>query len=363
MRSCPLSRDLLTAIPIDGRGLDGETGWMDAVEVARGRRGARLLLELALELADPSRPEEHPDLRAPADVLAPRLTASLAAQPAEELPAEAITTALEATVRAAMYWQPPSEEDELGLDPEIRAALQPLAERLASSPAVEWWTQPVDRDGQYEVRWSERDPLATGGPRPVSEAVRAWSTRVRAREERLAGEWSDDPWRAPSSDWWSPPVFAAPASTRSVDVLDGPVALRLVEDGLGWESAQVTRLHPHPEAVVLEIAREADWVDLCRRHPLEVTTTRWRVWAETTGREGRWVIPDWASVADEVDGVHLTVEAYLTLAGRALPVAADTASVIAGWAPDTTYWLTDRIERGDPARWTRSSPDDDWAPE
>lgn len=330
---------------------------MNAVEVAQGRRGARMLLELALELADPSRPDEYPDLRAPADVLAQQLTASLATLPTEELPPEAIATALDATVRAAMYWQPPYLEDELGLVPEVSAALRPLADRLAASPAVEWWTRPVDRDGQYEVRWTEGDH-----PSRVSDAVGPWSTRVRAWEARMQREWSNDPWRAPTSDWWSPPAFAALSSTRAEDLLGGPVALHLVEDGLGWESAQVTRLHPHPEAVVLEIAREVDWVDLCRRHPLEVTSSRWRVWAETTGREGRWVIPDWSSVAAEADGVHLTVQAYLALAGMALPVAADTATVIAGWAPDTTCWLTDRIERDAPVRWTRSPVDDTWAP-
>lgn len=41
--------------------------------------------------------------------------------------------------------------------------------------------------------------------------------------------------------------------------------------------------------------------------------------------------------------MHLTVGGYLTAAGTAIEVDADTASVIAGWSPDETYWLTDSV--------------------
>jgi hypothetical protein len=44
-------------------------------------------------------------------------------------------------------------------------------------------------------------------------------------------------------------------------------------------------------------------------------------------------------VAEEADAVHLTVAGYLAAAGRALPVDDRRASVIAGWAPDTTFWF------------------------
>jgi len=37
------------------------------------------------------------------------------------------------------------------------------------------------------------------------------------------------------------------------------------------------------------------------------------------------------------------VAGYLAAAGTAITVDADTASVIAGWAPDDTYWLTDTV--------------------
>ncbi len=64
-------------------------------------------------------------------------------------------------------------------------------------------------------------------------------------------------------------------------------------------------------------------------------------WYRTTGRDGRWVMPDWSRVAEMYGGVHLTVTGYLAAAGTAIDVDDDAASVIAGWAPDETHWLTD----------------------
>ena len=48
----------------------------------------------------------------------------------------------------------------------------------------------------------------------------------------------------------------------------------------------------------------------------------------------------------EVDAVHLTVDAYLSAAGRALPVelpagGAPACTVLAGWDPDVTWWISD----------------------
>ena len=40
------------------------------------------------------------------------------------------------------------------------------------------------------------------------------------------------------------------------------------------------------------------------------------------------------------DGVHLSVAGYLATAGRALPVG-KARTLLAGWNPDETYWLTD----------------------
>jgi hypothetical protein len=89
--------------------------------------------------------------------------------------------------------------------------------------------------------------------------------------------------------------------------------LNLVEDSFGGEVA--TAIPVRGVGRTLEIRRPEDWTSLCRRFPLEVTASRRHVWFSTTGRDGRWLIPDWERVADEWDAVHLTVHGYLSGAG------------------------------------------------
>lgn len=75
-----------------------------------------------------------------------------------------------------------------------------------------------------------------------------------------------------------------------------------------------------------------------------------RNWFETTGRDGLWVQPDWQAVAEDYDGVHLGLGAYLAGAGEIIAVDARRASVIAGWNPDETYWFTDAVQPVDEVR-------------
>jgi hypothetical protein len=77
--------------------------------------------------------------------------------------------------------------------------------------------------------------------------------------------------------------------------------------------------------------------------------------------EGRLLIPDWLAVARRYDAVHLTPAAYFTAAGRLLPVEPGVATMIAGWGPDATYWLTGTPPLAAPVELRRfDSPDIGW---
>ncbi len=130
---------------------------------------------------------------------------------------------------------------------------------------------------------------------------------------------------------------------------------------MSWERAVTRRVEVPAGACVHEIDGPDVWAALCRAYPLEVTAQKRHDWYRTTGRDGRLLMPDWAAVAVDHDAVHLTAAAYLAAAGTVVPVDGDTASVIAGWNPDETYWLSDdvRSETGD-AVWVLD--DEDWAP-
>jgi hypothetical protein len=92
-----------------------------------------------------------------------------------------------------------------------------------------------------------------------------------------------------------------------------------------------------------------------------------RYWQEPDGEDRLAALPDvaaapdWALVAREWDAIHLPVSAYLEIAGRAIEVAKQTASVVAGWDPDTSIWLAGAqpASAGAPQRWQRDD-DDGW---
>ncbi|PWI27550.1 hypothetical protein [Pseudoglutamicibacter cumminsii] len=114
---------------------------------------------------------------------------------------------------------------------------------------------------------------------------------------------------------------------------------------------------------IYEIDSAEAWAELCRRFPLNQTAHKRHDWYRTTGRNGKWVTPDWAEIAQHYDAVHLPVATYLAAAGTAIPVDdatldGDTASVIAGWGPDVTYWFTPRINHiGSPVTWVLKEHD------
>lgn len=58
---------------------------------------------------------------------------------------------------------------------------------------------------------------------------------------------------------------------------------------------------------------------------------------------------------------YLRPQIGLNASGRVITVDADRASLIAGWDPDETFWLTDIGVHGEVTNWARRS-DDVWEP-
>ena len=267
--------------------------------------------------------------------------------------ADDLRTALAASVGRAMYWQSPDGDDALAATEDVRGALARVADVIASSPHAAWWETPVDLDDQWTVPWEG----GGGAPADAEALLASWRDSVLEDEERAARERPADPHANWTGMWWSIPRPGLVPTTRSL-ADDGPARLWFEEDSAGGTEATAVPVEVYP-ARVIEIDGVDAWADLCRRHPLDVSASRRQDWFRTTGRDGRWVLPDWSRVAAEADGVHLTVAGYLAAAGRAIEVGPDTASVIAGWNPDETYWFRGTIAR--PAgeqRWVRV--DDQW---
>jgi hypothetical protein len=258
--------------------------------------------------------------------------------------------ALVQSVTWARYWQEPDGIDQALAGPGMAQALAPVAARVAAA-APSWWSAPVDAASQRLVDWED-----AARPRPslVDAAVKlaGWREAVIADDLRAA-ERPTDVRAHHSGHWWSAPCLAGlPTSARFAGAV-GPVGLSLVEDELGWTAADAVAVAPTGAVRVAEIGSSADWAGLVAAYPLDVTRSRRHDWYRATGLDARWFIPDFRQVAEDVDGVHVSVRGYLEAAGRAFPVA-DGFTVLAGWNPDQTYWLADCLTLvGETERWIR----------
>ncbi|WP_159698359.1 hypothetical protein [Arthrobacter sp. 18067] len=319
----------------------------------QGPRGRRLCLELAMEMDQDIRIAVF-QLGYNLDPGAGRSRVLLTMNPSGEVPppppeptvdelaalftsldlrninSQLVQHALQRSVDTARYWQEPDGEDVLAATEEITESLAHVAEGLVDSPSTQWWNQKA-QPGQWAIDWRSADD-PTPLPRIPQHTLAEWGRKERAEEIRAVKERPQDPHANFSGEWWSIPHGLIHTVARI------PEGLSLVEDSLGWEEATVIPVAGTGR--ILEITSAEDWSELCRAFPLEVTASRRHDWFRTTGRQGRWVIPDWEKAASTWDAVHLTVDGYLSAAGRALPVGKDTATVIAGWDPGSTIWLT-----------------------
>lgn len=273
------------------------------------------------------------------------------------------------SVDAARYWQNPDELDLLLADRRIAAALAPVAEAICQAPASAWWSSSIALDDQvvFDHREDgEPPPPLTGAPTVVVE----WKKQELADEVRFRDRWI-------SGHWWSPPIWllaldeatrwgpdrpAVQVTTRSLGHLGG-VGLLLGETRTDGSTARCWPVRCRRPPKVCEIRHDADWLDLVERYPIELTWARRGNWHEATGLEGRWLLPDWSLVAEDYDGVHVGLTAYLGMSGRALRVGPGAATFIAGWNPDETYWLADVLDlAGGFTRWvaTEHNPPRAW---
>ena len=251
---------------------------------------------------------------------------------------------LATVVDTAVYWQDPDDNRELLARPEFVEALRPIADVVAAHPATAWWDAPLDRAAQAHVRYWSGEWEPSLDPVDVRPALRRWREQRVEAERRDAG---NSQWRSTGGQWWSDPAFTGVAwTTPSLPDL-GPVRLYCTEDSMGWDRARVHPVVVDERSRIFEVDSPGAWARLVEAYPLELTYGKRGDWWKTTGRDGRWWLPDWPAVAENCDAVHVPVTGYLAAAGWAVPTA-DGATVLAGWGPGHTCWLRpDRLVRTD----------------
>jgi hypothetical protein len=265
--------------------------------------------------------------------------------------ASALLTGLVAAVDNASYWGEPDDEARGFADEAARAALRPVAEAVAAAAAgladVRWWTESIDRSRQRYTQFLDEDPLPEPALTGAAESAAAWLADTR-EDELSAHDRPEDPAAPCGGHWWSTPALSRlPVTTRGLPDL-GAVGLALVEDGFSWQSARLWPVAPRDGARVYEIGGPAQWAELASRYPLDVSKSRRHDWWQATGWAGRWLIPDYVAVAADWDAVHVSVAGYLTTAGIAIPAGDGARTMLAGWDPDATWWLSDVLSSSGP---------------
>ena len=253
--------------------------------------------------------------------------------------------ALDITVLNAAYWQPPTNTDLLLATRPLRPGLRRIASHLQRSLLLKSWAEQFRPGGQTSVSW--KATVSNHRPFSIHDALNTW--RVE--------EFDPDVW------WSTPPRTLIRTSGRLEDGIPG--SLRFVEDGLGWTTGQIGQATIMSEAQVFTINGPDDWAFLCRRFPLDLPMSNAPNWTMSTGYPRNWVIPDYSQVAEDYDGVHLSIQGYLATAGRVVVIDGDRAGILAGWDPGQTYWLTDAVELGEPVTWRNhceTQEEQDWRP-
>ncbi|WP_152348736.1 hypothetical protein [Brevibacterium sp. CFH 10365] len=295
-------------------------------------------------------------------------------------------------ISGAMYWQPPHGHNQIASDPVVREALRRFAEILIDTGLLDSWSLALNPNDQWALAWDDEvhrgslpavfdlepgpadsseehpeitltdlHPTSTGSGIHPPWGLGEWLADVLTTETDYRHDFVKNPLGEVSGEWCSTPPGGLWSSTGTWPH-GTPIGVELVEDDFGLERARACRLRLRSDARIAEIRGPADWADLCRRYPLDVTAQRRQVWFEATDRKGRWVIPDWSQVSEEFDGVHVGLAGYLRTAGAVIDVAEAhlgeasetfptvgntddrTASLMAGWHPDTTFWLNDVID-------------------
>lgn len=323
----------------------------------RGRRLCHALLERSLGPAwwAARSEEDFADHGRLVEELPSPLESMLTTLAGDEPPEARLLTAFAHAVGQARYWQEPDGIDRALAHDNVRDALAPLAHAVAAR-APAWWSSPVALGDLVAVTWIDEPavPLSLAG---AARKLDAWREST-LEAEREAVSRPADVRESISARWWSSPCLSELATTTRALPGLGALRLDLVEDDMGRQIADCQRVRVDREPRVYEIAGPADWVSLVERYPLDVTRTRRYDWWRAAEVEGSWLIPDYARISEDFDAVHLTARGYLTTAGRALP-AGDAWTLMAGWDPDQTYWLTDcLVPDGSPQRWVRV---DRWA--
>ncbi|MDP9937237.1 hypothetical protein J2T11_003608 [Paenarthrobacter nicotinovorans] len=197
---------------------------------------------------------------------------------------------------------------------EAELHLRAVARELEARAGLRWWAEPAALEAQIAF-------VPAGG---LPEPGAALSYAISDRE--AVGTW----WVSPAGFLVTTrgPVFGFTA------VLDAAVDdhWRRTDEDSVWS------IDVQGPVRVFEVHGAEDWAQFVRTYPStpgDFTSFDWG-----SSQDGKLVLPDWRAVSQDWDGVHVSFAGYLGASYQ--PIALDRGhyTLLAGWHPDATVWLT-----------------------
>lgn len=198
---------------------------------------------------------------------------------------------------------------------------------------------------------------------PIDRNAQQWWVTEQLPVDRLAPLFHDyeDVYDAGQFTWaglWTvtdPPAITHEQLVDAWELHGGPVSR--------W------RLPVLPAARVFEVHRPADWARLVTEHSRNAATNleHWELPSINQRRSDladlmavpgqraartsmrRHLVPDWRSVADHHDGVHLSWAGFITTEGCITDFEAGDVTMLRYWFSERTHWLTDTFGPPEPA--------------
>lgn len=197
--------------------------------------------------------------------------------------------------------------------PGLPASYRRVEENISKVASIGWWWSPVDLTRQ-----------AWFGPAGAFENSK--SSRLEDRDDD-PNLWWVEPWGA----FMTSRLLGSGQSVSSI-CRDGHMVVD--EEAINAD----VPIYFDASRKIFEVSCAREWVNLVERFPMQLKRGRMRPWSQWTGYDGPWVVPDWPSVAEEFDGVHVQLGAVLSSSYRRLHVE-NGSTMLAGWNPDSTLWL------------------------
>ena len=226
-------------------------------------------------------------------------------------------------------WLAGSSADSVNIfhaDHELLASeLPPLAREKADQaraiiehPSTAWWFNDIDLDAQAwaSIDWTAPFKFIYGTPPNTME----WK-----RPQNPSGGWERKAQKPYFNQHQTTSTLYGPNLTSELVAYDNCVGDYYCDFPLAW-----WKVHFLEEVRVFEIHGPSDWYDLCVKYPAKYKQGLTRL------------VPNWGAVAEEWDGVHLSLGGLLTAEQSRHESISGWKygwAMLNSWHAEQTYWL------------------------